>query len=706
MLGKNLSDTSKMGEQKSSNGRSSHGTVAKSTPTSGGVTTSRSGPMTTSSPESGPLATTAASAAALAPPPDGGWGWVVVFSSFMIHVIADGVTYTFGIFYLEFLKHFQESKGKTAWIASIMVGTTFCIGPVASGLTTKYGCRAVTIAGSLLSTVGLVVSVVAPNVTYLFFTIGLCTGAGFGLMYLPAIVSVTMYFEKRRAFATGIAVCGSGFGTFALAPFIEWLVHVYGWQGALLCTAGMVLNCCVFGALLRPLPQAAAIEAAMAHGAPAQHTGKEPIPEINGNAYHEMDGFPKRNGLSSCTASRELSLSTGTIASMAALQVTEDPDTRRNRRPRSALFGRTGAALPLLTLEDEKTSMSCVHIAGSTPPSPTAPSAPPSAQPASAHPSRSLLVRKDIFYSGSMQNLPPEYRASSTFLSRELSLSATSLRTIKSVTVPTSEERSRIHRFLCSSEMEAALREMVNFALLKSPVFLLFAVSNFFTSVGFNVPYVYTKDRAVEELQIPEETGSLLLSCIGLSNTLGRVLLGYLSDKSCVNRLWLYNANLTLCGLATAFSYAAQSVVSMAVYCVIFGATSGAFVSLTSVILVDILGIERLTNAFGLLLLFEGVASLVGPPVTGWLYDYSGSYDPGFFLSGAMIAFGGVMLFLIPCVQRCEVQKATVITTTTTTSTTTGTKSATSSSHEETTADSNIDRSLTGGSSLNGPHNV
>lgn len=694
-----------MGEQKSNNGRSSHGTVAKSTPTSAGVTTSPSGPTTTSSPDSGPLATSAASAAALAQPPDGGWGWVVVFSSFMIHVIADGVTYTFGIFYLEFLKHFQESKGKTAWIASIMVGTTFCIGPVASGLTTKYGCRSVTIAGSLLATVGLVVSVVAPNVTYLFFTIGLCTGAGFGLMYLPAIVSVTMYFEKRRAFATGIAVCGSGFGTFALAPFIEWLVHVYGWQGALLCTAGMVLNCCVFGALLRPLPQSAVIGAAMAHGAPpgAQHAEKTPLPEINGNAYHEMDGFPKRNGLSSCTASRELSLSTGTIAAMAALQATEDADPRRNRRPRSALFARTGATLPLLTLEDEKTSMSCVHIAGSTPPSPTAPSAPPSAQPLATHPSRSLLVRKDIFYSGSMQNLPPEYRGSSSFLSRELSLSAASLRTIKSVTVPTSEERSRIHRFLCSSEMEAALREMVNFALLKSPVFLLFAVSNFFTSVGFNVPYVYTKDRAVEELRVPEETASLLLSCIGLSNTLGRVLLGYLSDKSCVNRLWLYNANLTLCGLATAFSYAAQSVVSMAVYCVIFGATSGAFVSLTSVILVDILGIERLTNAFGLLLLFEGVASLVGPPVTGWLYDFSGSYDPGFFLSGAMIAFGGVMLFLIPCVQRCEVQKATV---TTTTSTTTGTKSGTTSSPEETAADSSIDRSMTVGSSLNGPHNV
>lgn len=50
-------------------------------------------------------------------------------------------------------------------------------------------------------------------------------GIGLGLIYLPAIVSVTCYFEKKRAFATGIAVCGSGFGTFLLTPFMEYLVN-------------------------------------------------------------------------------------------------------------------------------------------------------------------------------------------------------------------------------------------------------------------------------------------------------------------------------------------------------------------------------------------------------------------------------------------------------------------------------------------------
>jgi len=49
-------------------------------------------------------------------------------------------------------------------------------------------------------------------------------------MYLPSIVMVGFYFDKKRALATGIAVCGSGVGTFVLAPIISFLVSAYGWK--------------------------------------------------------------------------------------------------------------------------------------------------------------------------------------------------------------------------------------------------------------------------------------------------------------------------------------------------------------------------------------------------------------------------------------------------------------------------------------------
>ena len=87
---------------------------------------------------------------------------------------------------------------------------------------------------------------------------------------------------------------------------------------------------------------------------------------------------------------------------------------------------------------------------------------------------------------------------------------------------------------------------------------------------------------------------------------------------------------------------------SQAVYCVIFGITSGAYVGLTSVVLVDLLGLDKLTNAFGLLLLFQGIASVIGPPFIGkctqigqWIPNPNWAVDTGSKLgSGYQTRFG------------------------------------------------------------------
>lgn len=74
---------------------------------------------------------------------------------------------------------------------------------------------------------------------------------------------------------------------------------------------------------------------------------------------------------------------------------------------------------------------------------------------------------------------------------------------------------------------------------------------------------------------------------------------------------------IMFCVSATVLSAFCMDFGSLAVYATVFGFTIGAYVGLTSVILVDLLGLEKLTNAFGLLLLFQGIASLVGPPIAG-----------------------------------------------------------------------------------------
>ena len=42
-----------------------------------------------------------------------------------------------------------------------------------------------------------------------------------------------------------------------------------------------------------------------------------------------------------------------------------------------------------------------------------------------------------------------------------------------------------------------------------------------------------------------------------------------------------------------------------------------AFVSLRSIIMVELMGLERLTNAFGLVTMCQGFSSLIGAPIAG-----------------------------------------------------------------------------------------
>lgn len=61
-------------------------------------------------------------------PPDGGYGWVIVFASFMCNMIVDGIAYTFGIFLGEFVVYFDTGTGTASWVGSLLSGMYLCAG--------------------------------------------------------------------------------------------------------------------------------------------------------------------------------------------------------------------------------------------------------------------------------------------------------------------------------------------------------------------------------------------------------------------------------------------------------------------------------------------------------------------------------------------------------------------------------------------------
>jgi len=189
-------------------------------------------------------------------PPDGGWGWVVMISAFLCCLVLDGTCYVFGVFMKPMMEDLEVDNATMSAVGSVLSGVIQLVGPFVALLVNVLGMRIVCIVGAVVSAAGFFFSTFVTDIYLLMVLFGIVAGTGLGLMYVPAVVSVGYYFDKKRALATGIVCSGSGAGTFILAPLASFLLSALGgWRGAMKVFGGLCLFCVLCGLSFRPLPK-------------------------------------------------------------------------------------------------------------------------------------------------------------------------------------------------------------------------------------------------------------------------------------------------------------------------------------------------------------------------------------------------------------------------------------------------------------------
>ncbi|XP_054448882.1 monocarboxylate transporter 4 [Pteronotus mesoamericanus] len=190
--------------------------------------------------------------------PDGGWGWAVLLGCFAV----TGFSYAFpkavSVFFKELMREFGIGYSDSAWISSILLAMLYGTGPLCSVCVNRFGCRPVMLVGGLLASLGMVAASFCRSIIQLYLTTGVLTGLGLALNFQPSLVMLNRYFDKRRPVANGLAAAGSPVFLCALSPLGQLLQDRYGWRGGFLILGGLLLNCCVCAALMRPLEAAGA----------------------------------------------------------------------------------------------------------------------------------------------------------------------------------------------------------------------------------------------------------------------------------------------------------------------------------------------------------------------------------------------------------------------------------------------------------------
>jgi MFS family permease len=214
-----------------------------------------------------------------------------------------------------------------------------------------------------------------------------------------------------------------------------------------------------------------------------------------------------------------------------------------------------------------------------------------------------------------------------------------------SMTTITSDGASTVQQMM--REFKRLFKDILDFSYFLDIRFLLFGISNFILYTWYDVVYMYLPDWAIEH-KVSETDASMLISLIGIVNMLGEIALGWTGDREELSPNIIYATCMGLCGLSVLLIPLFVSYQSMCILSSAFGLFIAANYSLTSIILVNLVELDRFTNAYGLLLLVQGIANLVGPPLAGLAYDLTGTYDLSFYLAGGFIIVSGVLLLVLP----------------------------------------------------------
>lgn len=195
------------------------------------------------------------SAPPVAPQPAPEGSWRIMAGAFLANFAGFGGAYTFSAFFSSLQSEFGASRTAVSLAFSLAACLYFSLGLVSGRIADRGGARPLVLAGLAVMAIGLALAGLARSVVEVYLAYGLGVGLGVGLSYVPGLGAVQKAFDRRRGFASGVAVAGIGVGTLFMPPLATELIAALGWRGAYLVLALVVLAVGVVAAwLIGPAP--------------------------------------------------------------------------------------------------------------------------------------------------------------------------------------------------------------------------------------------------------------------------------------------------------------------------------------------------------------------------------------------------------------------------------------------------------------------
>uniref|UniRef100_W8AK44 Monocarboxylate transporter 12 n=1 Tax=Ceratitis capitata TaxID=7213 RepID=W8AK44_CERCA len=602
-------------------------------------------------------------------PPDGGYGWLIVFSAFSVQFWVAGLVKSYGVFYVEIMETFPSSTATVAsWIPAILSALCLVLAPVSSALCQRFSCRAVVFVGGLFCALGLTLSYFATSLLHLLITFGVLTGIGGGLSTTPGIVIVSQYFDKHRALANGICVSGTAAGSFVLPVLIKHLAANFGFHGTILILGGCMFHVCISAMLYRPIEDYNSESGKLNE---EEEDAAKPLNDINPSTTGMLTGSTY---LDTCDATLNnkfiehlfLEESKNRLNDLYSgkQSVSEKQNAQNGQESDDEIkdvIGETTFIKPMKkvrssgimhSVEDLSTDSTWVYRKNSGTDS-----------------NRGSRRRRNVFANDEIISKIQAH------LEKPLSPPAVVTRGLsKSMEIPTPvsnftdlSKRGELHdlsgAIVAQQPMDVGtcdgddddedeprtccerIEMYLDISLLKDTTFILMCLSVTLMSVGCPYMLYYLPAHALSNGYNKSQAG-YLVAVSAVLDLCGRLGLGWLSDLQLFDRKKTYIFCILGAGIAVLTIPSENTLYLVGLSAAVYGFCLGSWYVLMPVLLADIFGTDRISSSYGLVRMFQSIGAISVPPLAGFLRDLSGSYDICFYCMGACMVLGSIPLLV------------------------------------------------------------
>ncbi|KAH8384558.1 hypothetical protein KR093_001022, partial [Drosophila rubida] len=637
---------------------------------------------------------TTESSGGVAEPPDGGYGWFIVFGAFSVQFWVAGLVKSYGVLYVEIMETFPSSTATVAsWIPAILSALCLVLAPLSSALCQRFSCRAVVFVGGIFCALGMILSYFATSLLHLLFTFGILTGIGGGLSTTPGIVIVSQYFDKHRALANGICVSGTAAGSFVLPILIKHLAENCGFHGTILILGGCMLHVCVSATLYRPLSAAGEKEPEQAQDGEGKPMGEDELNpgttgmlttstyldtcgevvanELNDKFIEHLFLEECKNHLNYYASKQPGELRSSSTAIMVNQEIgyrlAQDKSAQESDDEVKDIIGETTFIKPmkkvrssglLHSVEDLSTDSTWVYRKHSGTDS-----------------NRGSRRRRNVFANDETISKiqahlekplsPPSVVSRGLSKSMEIPTPVSNLSELKQQQHLQPSDSSILDSQLLESTVVydddddddddndagddderqlkrgccARIEMYLDISLLQDPSFILMCLSVTLMSVG--CPYMlYYLPAHVISIGYNKSEAGYLVAISAVLDLCGRLGLGWLSDLQLFDRKKTYTLCILGAGLAVLTIPFAKTLILVGLSAAVYGLCLGSWYVLMPVLLADVFGTDRISSSYGLVRMFQSIGAISVPPLAGLLRDLSGDYEICFYCMGSCMVLG------------------------------------------------------------------